>query len=177
MKRIYTFILLLTMLGAFAQESTHNIDYSKSSVSFKIKNAGITVDGEFKAYEVSLQIDPKNLTAARCDGKINVASIHTGINARDNHLRNKDYFQVDKYPDIIFKSTGLKQQLNGYLLSGKLTIKDVTKEVYIPVVFTKTGNVETYEAKLTIDRLDFHVGEDSWVMSNEVMIQIKIITK
>ena len=164
-------------LGAFAQTKSHSVDYATSSVSFKIKNAGIGVDGKFGEYAVTVQFDPKDLAAARFEGKIKTKSINTGINGRDNHLRKEEFFFVDKYPEITFKSTTIKQQGAGYVINGKLTIKDVTKDVSLPLVLTKTGVTEVYQASLTINRLDFHVGEDSWTMSDEVIITIKITTK
>jgi polyisoprenoid-binding protein YceI len=174
---IYIVSLLTYTLSASAQTKPHAVDYTTSSVSFKIKNAGIGVDGSFGEYTAMVQFDPKDLTASHFEGKIKTKSINTGINGRDNHLRKEEFFYVDKYPEINFKSTTVKQQGAGYVISGKLTIKDVTKEVSLPLVITKTGAVEVYQANLTINRLDFHVGEDSWTMSDEVVITIKIATK
>jgi polyisoprenoid-binding protein YceI len=178
MRAIFTWILLLTTTFVFGQQANRLIDYSKSTITFKIKNAGIGVSGTFKEFTVDMVWNSKDLSSAHIDGKIKVKSIDTGINARDNHLRNKDYFEVDKYADMSFHSTSIKQQTAGvYWLSGKLTIKDVTKEIGMPLTMTQSGNAETMEGNLTLNRLDFHVGEDSWVMSNEVMIHIKITTK
>lgn len=170
-------ILLTYTLGAFAQTKPQSIDYANSSVSFKIKNAGIGVDGKFATYTATVQFDPNNLTQANFEGKIKTTSINTGINGRDNHLRKEEFFHVDKYPEINFKSTAIKKQGAGYVVVGKLTIKDVTKDVSLPLTITKTGTVEVYQASLTINRLDFHVGEDSWTMSDDVVITLKITTK
>jgi polyisoprenoid-binding protein YceI len=135
------------------------------------------VDGGFKDYAATVAVDTKNLAGSHIECKIRTKSISTGINGRDNHLRKDDFFHIDKYPEINFKSTAIKSQGTGYVVVGKLTIKDVTKEVSIPVSITKTGTGEVHEGTLTINRLDFHVGEDSWVMSDNVMITIKITTK
>ncbi len=174
---IYTGVLLFVTLGVFAQETLRATDYASSAVTFKIKNAGIGVEGNFKEYTVVVQFDQKNLTASHLEGIIKTKSINTGINGRDNHLRKEDFFYVEKYPDINFKSTSIKQQGSTYIMTGKLTIKSITKEVSLPLRITKNGTAEVYESSLTINRLDFHVGEDSWTMSNEVIINIKITTK
>ena len=92
-------------------------------------------------------------------------------------MRKAEFFYVDKYPEMNFKSTSVKQQGNTYVVTGKLTIKDVTKEVALPLVITKTGATEVYQTSLKINRIDYHIGEDSWTMSDEVMITIKITTK
>jgi polyisoprenoid-binding protein YceI len=174
---IYIGALLFMVLGVFAQGTSRVVDYASSMVTFKIKNAGIGVDGSFKEYTATVQFDPKNLGASHIEGKIKTKSINTGINGRDNHLRKEEFFNVDKYPEINFKSTTIKQQGAVYLITGKLTIKDVTKEVSLPLKQSQNGTLEVYESSLTINRLDYHVGEDSWTMSDEVLITIKITTK
>jgi polyisoprenoid-binding protein YceI len=170
-------LLLAFTLISFAQTKPQVVDYAASSVSFRIKNAGIGVDGNFATYSVVLKFDPADLTKTEFEGKIKTTSISTGINARDNHLRKAEFFNADKYPEISFKSTSVKKQGAGYVITGKLTIKDVTKEVSLPLTISKAAAGETYQASLTINRLDFHVGEDSWIMSDEVLITIKITTK
>ncbi|HSZ72843.1 MAG TPA: YceI family protein [Cytophagaceae bacterium] len=178
MKMWYACLMIVVVTAAsMAQGHSRAVDYKKSSVSFKIRNAGINVEGEFKDYTVNIQFDPKALSSAHFEGKIKVKSISTGIHARDNHLCKEDYFYADKYPEINFKSTSVQQQGDGYVIKGKLTIKDAMKDVSIPLKVSKTGIEEIIEGNLTIDRLDFHVGGNSWVMSDEVMIQIKITTQ
>ncbi|MDB5255347.1 MAG: hypothetical protein JWM14_42 [Chitinophagaceae bacterium] len=174
---IYIGALLLLTQGVFAQGSARIVDYASSSLTFKIKNAGIGVDGSFKEYTAAVQFDPKNLTTSHIEGKIKTKSISTGINGRDNHLRKEDFFYVDKYPEINFRSTAIKPQGADYIITGKLTIKDVTREVSLPLKQTRNGTIDVYEASFTINRLDFHVGEDSWTMSDDVLITIKITTK
>ncbi|MBC7487580.1 MAG: YceI family protein [Cytophagaceae bacterium] len=174
---IYIAVLVFNALGIFAQVTPQVLDYASSTVTFKIKNAGIGVDGSFKEYAAIIQFDPKNLGASHFEGKIKTKSIHTGINGRDNHLRKEEFFYVDKYPEIHFRSTAIKPQGNTYVVSGKLTIKDVTKDVSWTLKQSKNGTLNVYETSLTINRLDYHVGEDSWTMSDEVLINIIITTK
>jgi len=176
-KIIYTGVLVFLTFVVLAQGTPHTVDYASSTVTFKIKNAGIGVEGNFKEYSAAIQLDPKNLEASYLEGKIKTKSISTGINARDNHLRKEEFFYSDKYPEIHFKSTALKAQGNSYTVTGKLTIKDVTKEVSFVLKQSKNGTLDVYETSLTINRLDYHVGEDSWTMSDEVLITIKITTK
>lgn len=177
MKMIGVAILMVIGWCSWAQTAPLVIDYGKSSLKFKIKNAGIGVDGNFTDYSVTLQFDPKNLAASHAECRIKTTSINTGINARDNHLRKEEFFYVEKYPLIGFSSTSFKQQGTGYVIYGKLTIKEVTKEVAIPFTVAKSGATEIIEGNLTIDRLTFHVGENSWVMSDDVVITIKLVSK
>jgi len=175
------FILALALIVIFpmlAKAQAKSIDYAKSSVSFTIKNAGLKVDGRFDAYTVALVFDPQNLSATRIEGNIKTTSINTGINGRDNHLRKEEFFNATAFPSILFKVSSLKRQTSGdYLLYGKLTIKDVTKEVSMPMTIKNINGVEVFESTLRIKRQDFHVGENSWVMSDDVTINIKIVTQ
>lgn len=161
--------------GAWAQNRT--VDHARSYIGFKIRNAGIGVDGHFNEYSVSIVFDPQAPAQARFDGKIKVGSIDTGIGARDNHLKKDDYFDATKFPDMQFHSTAVKAQGSGYAVYGRLTIKDVTREVSIPVTVTKEQGLEIFSGQLTIDRTDYHVGEDSWIMADDVLITIKIATQ
>lgn len=169
-------ICLLTPMLTLAQYK--NIDYTKSYVSFTIKNAGLKVDGHFDEYVVQLNLDPQNLSATRIEADIKTASINTGIKGRDNHLRKEEFFHAVKFPSILFKLTSVKKQSTGdYILYGKLTIKGITKEVSMPMSIKKENGLDVYASKLIINRQEFHVGEDSWVMSDEVLITVKIVSQ
>ncbi len=177
MKFLFALALILTFsLGANAQ--TKNIDYTKSAVSFVIKNAGLKVDGHFSSYTATLVFDPTNLATTHIEAEIKTTSITTGINGRDNHLRKEEFFNVAKYPSMSFKVTSLKKVSAGnYMLFGKLTMKDVSKEVSMPMTVKTINGIEVFEATLQLNRQDYHVGENSWVMSDDVAISIKIATK
>jgi len=146
-------------------------DYSKSSVIFKIKNAGIGVDGAFKIFEVHIDYNESAKAASSIKATIKTESIDTGIEGRDNHLRKEEYFNVAAFPDIIFESTQiLKTTSGGFIAEGKLTIKGVTKDIRIP--FTYTNGV--FEGPLTLNRLDYGVGGSSLTMGNDVEVLLKV---
>ncbi len=171
--KIKVWVFVLVPFAALSQSK--KIDYTKSTVSFTIKNAGLKVEGHFDQYAVQFNFDPQNLSATRIEAEFETTSINTGINGRDNHLRKEEFFYATKFPKIFFKITSLKKQSSDdYLLYGKLTIKDVTREVTMPMSIRKENGFEVYESKLVINRQDYHVGGNSWVMSDEVFITIKI---
>ncbi|WP_018341927.1 YceI family protein [Cytophaga aurantiaca] len=146
-------------------------DYTKSSVAFKIKNAGIGVDGSFKSFEAHIDYNESAQAPSSIKATINVESIDTGIEGRDKHLRKEDFFNVATYPKITFESTQiLKTSGGGLIAEGKLTIKGVTKDIKIP--FTHTNGI--FEGTVTLNRLDYGVGGNSVTMSNEVDVSIKI---
>ena len=95
------------------------------------------------------------------------ASINTGVEQRDNHLRSDDFFNAEKFPKLAFESTSFKKvKGNTYALAGKLTIRDVTKNVVFSVVFGGTakdqqGNTKAgFLATTKINRLDYNVKYD-----------------
>jgi polyisoprenoid-binding protein YceI len=84
----------------------------------------------------ALSFDPDNLAASSVEAEIDVASISTGVEKRDNDLRSPNYFDAEKYPTIVFKSTGVQVSgLDGCVVQGNLTIKGVTRPAVLDVRF------------------------------------------
>lgn len=171
-------IVLLGLIVAIAGISMSFLmkpDYTKSAVNFKIKNAGITVNGSFKKFETSIDYNESAAAPNSIKATIETTTIDTGIEARDKHLRKEDFFDVEKFSKITFVSTQILKVSNGGLIAeGKLTIKNVTKDIKIP--FTYTGNAEggVFEGAITLNRLDYAVGGSSLTMGDDVEVLIKI---
>ncbi|CAM3356746.1 YceI family protein [Rhodothermus bifroesti] len=140
-----------------------SIDKSHSSVGFRVRHLGISyVNGVFTDYDATLQFDPADLSTLKTSATIRVASINTGIERRDNHLRSADFFDAERYPEIRFVSKAVRNlQGNRFQLVGDLTIKGVTKEVVLDVEFLGTAQGmqgeqrAAFTARGTIDRFDF----------------------
>ena len=102
-------------------------------------------------------------------GKIDVKSIKTGIDSRDEHLLEEDYFNETKFKHITLQSTSIsKSSENNYRVSAKLSIKGKTKEIKILVLVKTTGNRKLIRSSFEINRRDFDVGGSSFVMSKTV---------
>ncbi|TAE13104.1 MAG: YceI family protein [Bacteroidetes bacterium] len=168
MKNIFLFIALFVFgQASFAQTAW---DVKTYSVGFVIKNAGFNVDGSFKGLTYTLKFDEGGANDV-INASVDASTINTNNNARDKHLRKSDYFDVEKYPKISLKSVSFTKVSAGkYKGTFKLTIKATTKTVEIPFTFDKG----TFVGELTINRLDYGVGESSWVLSNDVKIKVKI---
>ncbi len=152
---------------------TENPD-PKFTVKFQIKNAGITVDGQFKEASFDVRFDPKNLKDSFLRGKVKPSSIDTGISLRDRHLQGRQYFQTATYPEIILESKQIQSKgKNEYEGVFELTIKDIRKEMLIPFTAFQNGNGNLLKANFSLDRLDFAIGETSLVLSDEVMVWIE----
>jgi polyisoprenoid-binding protein YceI len=149
---------------------------ASSTISFKIKNAGVTVDGKFERFSTDIQYDTNKPEQSIFQGTILVESINTGISLRDGHLRKSDYFDAKKFPEIRFLSQTVKSLSSEKLsISGLLTIRDITKPVAFEVNIEENDGMQIFTTSLRINRRDYDVGGKSWMMSDEVLIYIHII--
>lgn len=129
-------------LGESNLMATWNLDNTHSGASFSVRHMMIsTVRGSFSSLRGTLEYDPANPAAASVEVEIDAASIDTGVADRDNHLRSADFFDVEKYPHITFKSK--KVELTGddeARITGDLTIRDITREVVIEAEYLGQTN-------------------------------------
>ena len=168
-------LLILGLLAFFfQQEAKAQVFEGKvASVKFKIKNAGLSVDGSFGVGAVQITFSSADPEKSTLSGSVSSNSIKTGIAARDKHLKKSDYFDVANFPTI--SMTGLKVSATSpdhHTGRFKLSLKGVTKEIEIPIVTTKSATGITLSTTFTINRLDFKIGGDSFLMSDDVEITI-----
>ena len=178
MKRaLVTFSVFVFSLGLFSQFFTPSDDGSK--VHFVINNFGIATGGDFTGLSGSIKFDPKDLTTADIDVSVDANSINTDIEARDNHLRKAEYFDVKTYPKLTFKSTKVtKTNKDGYLyMFGNLTIKGVTKEVKFPFTATPKNEGYLFEGRFKLNRRDFGIGDKSITLADELSVSLSIYAK
>ncbi|WP_079504670.1 YceI family protein [Mesobacillus jeotgali] len=139
------------------------VDQAHSAVGFEVKHMMVSkVKGQFNSYTADVEAaDLTDLTTATIAFKLDTASIDTRNEDRENHLKSADFFDVEQYPTIDFKSTSITRDGDDYKVTGDLTIKGVTKPVTFDVEFggkgTNPWGVEVYgfEAEAKINREDF----------------------
>lgn len=157
------------------------IDPSHSQVNFSVKHMMVsTVRGRLGKLSGKLELDPKAPEKADFEIAVDVAGIDTGEPKRDGHLRSGDFFEAEKYPQIVFKSNAIfKRGESRYTASGDLTIKDVTRPVSFEIeldgvgVDAQGGKHLGATATTTIDRTAFGL---TWNMPvpNGVLVSEKI---
>ncbi|TVR38115.1 MAG: polyisoprenoid-binding protein [Cryomorphaceae bacterium] len=148
----------------------------KSYIEFTAKNFWVrTVTGTITGWKGSVQFNPSEPNKAQFDVRAKVKTIESGIEERDDHLRSSDFFHVEVYPEMRFESKRVEQKNEGFVAHGKLTIKDVTREVSLP--FTADGN--KLEGKLSIKRRDYNVGLDqsNFSVGNDIEVRIVCVLK
>ncbi|MGO4876412.1 YceI family protein [Pedobacter psychrotolerans] len=168
MKKLFLFLIATSISVASFAQTSWKIDPMHSFVNFSVKHMGISfVDGSFKKFDGTVTAAKPDLTDAKITFTVDVNSITTGVEMRDGHLKTDDFFNAEKFPTMKFESTSFKKLSgNNYELSGKLTIRDVTKDVKFAVLYGGTakdqqGNTKAgFGATTTINRLDYHIKYD-----------------
>lgn len=165
-------------------KSQWNVDVTHSEVGFSIKHMMFTtVRGSFKSFEATVHADPEDLTSAEIDFTIDVSSIDTRDEGRDNHLRSADFFDVEQFPKITFKATNTTSKGgNEYDMTGDMTVHGITKPVTFHVTFEGAGKnpwgaeVAGFTASTTINRKDFGLSWNAALETGGVLVseQVKI---
>ena len=143
------------------------VDKAHSNVGFRVRHLGIAnVNGSFGDFETTVEVDPADLNTLKAKTTVQIASINTGIERRDNHLRSDDFFNAEMYPTMTFVSKEVRN-IDGaeFELVGDLTIRDVTKEVVLEAEFLGSGEQQGtkkigFEASTTINRFDYNLKWD-----------------
>lgn len=153
-------VALLLAVGVYAEE-TYVIDTSHAHMDFAVSHLVISkVKGGFRDFQGKLVLDAAGKLVS-AEATIQVRSIDTGIEKRDEHLRNPDFFDVEKFPVITFKSTKVLQKDGKNILIGQFTIRDVTKELALPFaiqgpITDPWGNKKIgFATEVTINRTDY----------------------
>ena len=135
---------------------------AQNAVKFRIKNAGFTVPGYFSSFKPYVSWDKSNPSAAKFSGTVDVNTVNTSNSARDKHLKASDFFDVAKYPSMKFESTSVTSVSSDRIkITGKLTIKDVTKKVKFDVTYNGQAKspwgqtAAGFKATSSINRFDY----------------------
>ena len=149
---------------------------SESKVSFKIKNFGSTIGGNFKGLKGTIDFDANAISNSAFDVTVDAATIDTGIKLRDNHLRKAEYFDVSVFTTIRFVSTKVivTAKSNEAIVTGNLTIKKMTKEISFPFRYKMIGGSPQFIGEFQIDRRDYGVGGSSITLSDELMVMLDV---
>ncbi len=149
-----------------AAESTgsYAIDAKHSYIGFRVLHMGLAeVPGSFRDFTGTINYDGKDIAKSSVNFTAKVTSVDTGVEGRDTHLRSKDFFEVETYPDMSFKSTKVEMKDKVWNVTGDFTLKGVTKSITIPFTVNgmmkdAKGNVKMgISAQTTINRQDYGV--------------------
>lgn len=181
-------LFIITFTESRAEVKEYVIDQDHSAVIFKVKHLAISnVTGRFDLFEGSYSFDSENIENSTVETTINASSINTNEQDRDDHLKSDDFLDVEKFPNITFKSKEIKKvEGKDFEIIGDLTIHGVTKEITLDAVYEGSvtdprGNERTaFVADGKISRKDFGM---TWnkalelggvVVGDEVRITLEI---
>lgn len=175
MKKLIALLIVLTSgVGAFAQ-TTWNVDKTHTNIGFSVSHMVVAeVDGKFKDFEAKVVTKSDDFDGADVEFTAKVASIDTENERRDGHLKSDDFFSAEKFENISFKGT-LSKAGGKYQLKGKLTIRDVTKDVTFDVTYggqvdTGRGMKAGFKLSGTINRLAYGLKWDNKLASGELVV-------
>ncbi|MBK8465415.1 MAG: YceI family protein [Chloracidobacterium sp.] len=154
---------------ATGESGAYSFDKAHSAIGFKVKHMGLVeIPGFFRDFTGTVNYEAKDVTRSTVEFNAKATSVDTGVAPRDNHLRSKDFFEVEKFADITFKSTKVEKKGKGLLLTGDFTMKGVTKSITFPFEIAgwlagsdKSGPKMGIVAETTINRRDYGVNYGS----------------
>lgn len=170
--------------------ASYKVDTNHSTVGFNVPMLGglSEVTGKFSNFTVDIEYDEADVTKSSVTATIKADSIDTGIDARDKHLKTPDFFDVEKFPEITFKSKSVVKKGKNLSVVGDFSMHGVTKEITIP--FTVAGKNKNeangkitygFAATLKLNRTDYgvnyqHKTVPNWI-GNDIEIKLFILTR
>ena len=139
--RALVFLALIVGVNVLAPATTraaesYQVDPAHTSITFRIQHAGISwVQGRFNEFAGAFSIDANDAGKSRFEMTIKTASVDTNVAQRDQHLRTADFFDAEKYPEMVFKSTAVRKVDGGLEVMGNFTLHGMTR----PLTFTLSG--------------------------------------
>jgi len=144
------FSMIFIFTGAMAVQAQElNVKTDDAKIQFKIPAE--KVSGTMSGFSATIKFDPSNPGSSSMSGTVRVATINTGTDKRDEHLKSADYFNASKYPTISFTSSKIEKSGDSYKMTGILKIKDKEKEVTFTVK-VEDGKIVGYA---TVHAIDF----------------------
>jgi polyisoprenoid-binding protein YceI len=190
-RRTAAAVIVSVLAGGFfplvAAAAEYKVDPAHTSVTFRVRHLFTWVQGRFGGFEGTIVYDPSDPKVTKVEGSIDVASVDTNVDKRDEHLRSKDFFHVEKYPKITFTSTGVAEvdeSKKRGKMKGALSIHGIEKPVVLDVAYLGEatdpwGNTSAaFTAEVNINRKDFGLNWNQtletggFLVGDEVQIRI-----
>jgi polyisoprenoid-binding protein YceI len=181
--------VVLAALPAYTAVTKYDADVAHSNVGFAIPILGglSHVRGKFNDFSVEIVYDDKDVTKSTVRAVIKAASIDTGIERRDAHLRTADFFDAEKFPEITFQSTRVEKKGKDFVAHGTFTMRGVSKEIALPFTIngvSKAADGKTtlgVTARVTVNRRDYGINfsrpDNPNFLGDTVEVELNVITR
>lgn len=168
-------LVLVTLVVARAQAAEplrFRIQPEASEITFRATSRLMNADGRFSRFSGDVVVDPAALTSARVSLTIDAASIDTGIEMRDKHLRSSDFFEVERFPTVTFQSVRVEAAGRRATVMGRLTLHGVTREIAVPIDVQITSSALVASGEFIVNRGDYAINYNSVLnpIGNEVRV-------
>ena len=176
MKKIMLLLLsLCSFVFSFAQTVLTPVA-NASKIHFVIKNFGIKTGGDFSGIKGVIRFDPVNYSLSSFNVTVDANTIDTDNDTRDDHLKGSEYFDVEKYKTLAFKSTKVvrSSKAGRFYVFGNLTIKNITKPVEFSFGATAKDGGYVFAGEFGINRRDFGIGGSSISMSDKLKVSLTV---
>ncbi len=166
-------IVTLAFLSFSFNVNSQVRDSFESIITFSVSNMKFkTVEGSFSGMVGEVDFQPNDLFSSKFDVCIDAKSIDTGNEKRDEHLKNKDFFEVETYPKICFESSNISETSDGHKAKGTLTMHGVSKKIEIPFTF----NSNQFNGEFKLNRVDYKIGgKGRFIVGKEITVRIKCV--
>lgn len=152
------------------------VDGDMSRLGFVGTQTGSRFEGAFDRFEADITFDPDNLDAGAVTVVIAVDSFATGNGQRDEIAKSAEWFNVAEYPEARFATTGFRRVGEGrYEADADLTMRGVTRPVVLPFTLEIDGDTARMHGELTVDRVDYGIGQGQWEAGDAVGREVTIV--
>lgn len=180
--RVLIATCILSLAGLALAATQWQMQPKQSTLTFIGQQAGAEFEGVFEKFTSDIQFDPKDLAGSRFDVRIDMNSVNSRDGERDATIKSADLFDVKRWPTGRYVADKFVDNGAGkFSATGKLTLRDVTREVPIAFTFETQGDTTWLKGAATLKRLDFGIGQGEWkdtaAVANEVKIRFALLLK
>ena len=177
---------LISLLGTVALATTagaaqaqQKLIPTQSEIAFTSRQMGVPVDGKFGKFDAQMAFDPKKPETSKVSFTVDLASVDMGNADTEKELRTPGWFNSVKAPAATFSSTAVRGLGGGrFEVAGKLAIKNLTRDVVVPITLTQAAGTSRAEGSFVLKRLDFKIGEGEWndtsLVGNDVTVRVNL---
>lgn len=176
-------LMLLSLLSVQSNAATNwAMEPKQSTLKFTGTQAGAQFQGSFARFTADIKFDSADLASSRFDVSIDLASVTTQDNDRDDTIKSPDFFAVNQWPHAHYVTQKITaKDAKTFVGTGKLTLRNITRDVPITFTFENQGDQALLKGSAALKRLDFGVGQGEWKdtssVANEVTVQFALTLK
>lgn len=179
MNKLTASLAALALFAALPGQAAQQLDPAKSEIRFVARQMNVPAEGRFRKFSANVNFDPARLAQSSVTVDIDIASIDLGSAENEAELKKKSWFNSAGFPSARFSASNFKSKGgNQYEVSGKLSIKGISRDVTAPFTVQQNGAQLTVSGSVPLKRLAFNVGEGEWAdtetVADEVLVKFRL---